>query len=189
VLNAFDTLAPGFLIAAPMLRDRNFEHTVVLMCLHSDDGAMGLVINRPAPLSIKDILVQLDLACTVEAGQNILVGGPVSPDSGLLLYEVDPRAEEKEDELSVTDGLRLCPNRELLQAIGVGTGPDTYHMFLGHAGWGPGQLEAELSQGAWIPTKLRLDLIFGVPFEQRWEEALRCEGMHPAQFGHNRPSA
>jgi putative transcriptional regulator len=189
VENPYEILAPGFLIAAPMLRDRNFERTVVLMCIHNEDGAMGLVINRPAPLSIRDILVQLDLDCKVEAGQNILGGGPVAPESGLLLYEVDPGSEQKEDELSISDRLRLCPNRDLLQAIGLGTGPDKYHMFLGHAGWGPGQLEAELSQGAWIPTRLRLDLIFGTPFDRRWDEALRCEGLHPAQFGHSRPSA
>ena len=187
--NAYETLAPGFLIAAPMLRDRNFERTVVLMCIHNDDGAMGLVINRPAPLSIRDILVQLNLECEVEAAQNILIGGPVAPDSGLLLYEVDPDSEQKEDELDVSSELRLCPNRDLLQAIGVGSGPDKYQMFLGHAGWGPGQLETELAQGAWVPTHLSMDLIFGVPFERRWEEALRCEGLHPAQFGHSRSSA
>jgi putative transcriptional regulator len=189
VANTVEMLAPGFLIAAPMLRDRNFERTVVLMCIHNEDGAMGLVINRPAPLSIRDILVQLNLDCAVDGGQSILVGGPVAPDSGLLLYEVAPEAEQKDDELSVSSELRLCPNRDLLQEIGRGSGPDKYHMFLGHSGWGPGQLEAELSQGAWIPTQLRMDLIFGVPFDRRWEEALRAEGMSPAQFGHNRPSA
>jgi len=184
-----EQIAPGFLIAAPMLRDPNFERTVVLMCIMSDEGAMGLVINREAPLNMRDILTQLGLACADEGQKALMLGGPVAQDSGLLLYSVAPGASRREDELIVTDELRLCPNRDLLQAIGEGQGPDQYHMFLGHSGWGPGQLENELAHGAWIPATLRLDLIFSVPIEQRWDEALRGEGIHPAGFATRRPSA
>lgn len=171
-----------------MLRDRNFERTVVLMCLHNEEGAMGLVINRPAPVSIRDILLQLGLECSADGGQSVMMGGPVAPESGLLLYQSED-SEARDDELPVSEGLRLCPNRDLLQEIGLGQGPSTYHMFLGHSGWGPGQLENEISQSAWIPAPLRLDLIFATPFERRWEEALRGAGFHPAQFGHSRPQA
>lgn len=184
-----EQIAPGFLIAAPMLRDPNFERTVVLMCIMSDDGAMGLVINREAPLNMRDILTQLGLACVGEGAQSLMLGGPVAQDSGLLLYRVDPAATGRDDELTVAEDLRLCPNRDLLKAIGEGEGPAQYHMFLGHAGWGPGQLENELAHGAWIPASLRLDLIFSVPIEERWDEALRGEGIHPAGFGGRRPSA
>ncbi len=150
---------------------------------------MGLVINRPAPLTLRDILTQLEFECTIEGGQNLLIGGPVATESGLLLYQVEENARHREDELALTQELRLCPNRDLLQEIGRGQGPKPFHMLLGHAGWGPGQLEAELAQGAWIPTPLRMDLIFGTPFEKRWEEALREEGVSPVQFGHSRPKA
>ena len=184
-----ETLAPGFLIAAPMLRDPNFDRTVIMLCIHNEEGAMGLVINRPAPLTMRDILTQLGVECAVEETQNAMVGGPVAMDSGLLLYQVNPTTEKRDDELYVTDELRLCPNRELLLLIAQGKGPKTYHMFLGHAGWGAGQLEQEIAQGAWIPAPIRLELIFTTPTDQRWEEALRGEGVHPAQFSHSRPQA
>jgi putative transcriptional regulator len=184
-----ETIAPGFLIAAPMLKDPNFDRTVVLMCLHNEEGAMGLIINRPAPLTMRDILQQLGLDCVDEGAQNAMVGGPVALDSGLLLYQVTPETERRDDELVITDDLRLCPNREVLLSIGNGRGPRQYHMFLGHAGWGPGQLEAELAQGAWIPAPMRLDLIFSTPMDLRWEDALRGEGLALAQFGSSRPQA
>jgi putative transcriptional regulator len=186
---AMETIAPGLLIAAPMLKDPNFDRTVVLMCIHNEEGAMGLIINRPAPLSMHDILTQLGFECTTASDQSAMVGGPVALDSGLLLYQVEAGSARREDELMVTDDLRLCPNRDLLNAIGKGEGPHRYHMFLGHAGWGPGQLESELSQGAWIPASMQIDLIFTTPMEERWQEALRREGVLPAQFSHSRPQA
>jgi len=186
-----ETIAPGFLIAAPMLKDPNFDRTVVLMCIHNEEGAMGLIINRPAPLTMRDILQQLGMECVnePEGAQTAMVGGPVALDSGLLLYQVTPESEHRDDELVITEELRLCPNRDMLHAIGKGQGPRKYHMFLGHSGWGPGQLEAEFAQGAWIPAPMRLDLIFSTPIDTRWEEALRGEGVSPAQFGSSRPQA
>lgn len=183
-----ETIAPGFLIAAPMLQDPNFDRTVVLMCVHNEEGAMGLVINRPAPLTMRDIVLQMGMECSADVSQNALVGGPVALDSGLLLYESVP-GEQQDDELRVTENLCLCPNRDLLSQIGRGLGPTRYHMFLGHSGWGPGQLEHEISQGAWIPARMRMELIFSVPIEERWDDALRGEGLHPAQLTGFRPQA
>ncbi len=183
------TLAPGLLIAAPMLNDPNFSHTVVLMCAHNEEGAMGLVINRPAPFTMPEILKQLGLECTIETAKNAMVGGPVAMDNGLLLYTAEDAIAHQDNELNVTDELRLCPNKEILNSIGAGDGPEQYQMFLGHAGWESGQLEVEISQGAWIPAALRLDLIFSTPMEQRWEEALQGEGLHPAQFSASRAQA
>lgn len=185
--SSLETLAPGFLIAAPSLKDPNFDHTVVLMCLHNDEGAMGLVINRPAPVTLADILQQMKMECKGEGSHTAMVGGPVALHSGLLLYETNPADGSRTDELRLTDALRLCPNQDLLREIGCGGGPQRYHIFLGHAGWGPGQLEQELAQGAWIPAALKMDLLFDTPVEQRWEEALRAEGLHPSQFGSFRP--
>jgi len=187
--SSLSTLAPGLLIAAPMLTDPNFSRTVVLMCVHNDEGAMGLVINRPAPFTMREILLQLGLQCSVEAAKNAMVGGPVAVENGLLLYTAEDPSQQKDNELNVTDELRLCPNKELLDSIGAGEGPDQYQMFLGHAGWGSGQLEGEIAQGAWIPAALRTDLIFSTPMDRRWEEALQGEGLHPAQFGSSRPKA
>jgi putative transcriptional regulator len=187
-----ESLAPGFLVAAPSLRDPNFDHSVVLMCVHNDDGAMGLVINRPAPVTMGDILKQMqieyDRQGAVDLEQAAMVGGPVALDSGLLLYQVPPGTAQREDELAVADELRLCPNQQLLREIGLGQGPGPYHIFLGHAGWGPGQLESEISQGAWIPASLVLSLVFETPVDERWETALANEGLSPAQVGGFRPS-
>jgi putative transcriptional regulator len=186
---ALDAIAPGFLIAAPLLRDPSFERTVVLMCLHNDEGAMGLVINRPAPLSFGELLAQLDLDAGDQHSATVCFGGPVSQESGLLLYRPDEGAPPRDDELLVGDDLRLCPNRDLLQAIGEGQGPRTFRLFLGHSGWAPGQLEAELAQGTWIPAPLQLDVIFSVPVEKRWDAALALVGGSVLQFGGSRPKA
>jgi putative transcriptional regulator len=186
---ALDAIAPGFLIAAPLLRDPSFERTVVLMCLHNDEGAMGLVVNRPAPLSFGELLAQLDLDAGDQESAAVFYGGPVAQESGLLLYQPEVGAATRDDELLVGDELHLCPNRELLQAIGEGQGPSTFRLFLGHSGWGPGQLETELAQGAWIPAPLQLDLIFSVPIEKRWDAALARVGGSALQFGGSRPKA
>ena len=189
MLSSMERLAPGFLIAAPSLQDSNFDGSLVLMCMHGDQGAMGLVINRLAPFSVREIMEQINIDCEVDLEQQALVGGPVAVDSGLLLYRCAPDSEHREDEIVITDDLRLCPGRDLLASIGQGTGPDEFYMLLGHSGWGTGQLEREIAGGAWIPTPLNMNLIFSTPLEDRWSEALRTEGLHPAQMTTFRPQA
>ena len=186
--SSLETIAPGFLVAAPNLTDPNFDHAVILMCFHNDEGAMGLVINRPAPVTLGDILRQMSIEFSGATDQAAMVGGPVALDNGLLLYQPEEGAEEREDELTVSDDLRLCPNQDLLREIGGGKGPSTYHIFLGHAGWGPGQLEAELSQGSWIPASLKMDLIFDTPVEKRWDATLEAEGLTAAMVGAFKPT-
>ena len=188
MVSILQSLAPGLLVAAPSLRDPNFDHTVLLMCVHNAEGAMGLVINRPAPVSLADILRQMEIDVDAKNNKSAMVGGPVAVENGLLLYQADAASETREDELRVSEQLRLCPNQAVLRAISRGRDPTQYHVFLGHSGWGPGQLEGEISQGAWIPTKLRLELIFDTPIEQRWEQALIREGINPSQVGAFRPA-
>jgi len=134
-----ETLAPGFLVAAPILKDPNFDRTVILLCIHNDEGAMGLVLNRPSPFSIGDIMSQLGLEMNIEVSRLALVGGPVALESGLLLYRMPRSAEVRDDELQISEDLRLSPNRDMLSQIGRGEGPQQYTMFLGHAGWGRGR--------------------------------------------------
>ena len=189
MVSYMERLAPGFLIAAPALQDPNFDGTLVLMCMHGDQGAMGLVINRLAPFTIHEIMEQINIDCDVALEQQALVGGPVAVDSGLLLYRCDPDTEHREDEILICDDLRLCPGRDLLAKIGQGQGPEDFYMLLGHSGWATGQLEQEIASGAWIPTTLNLDIIFSTPLEDRWSEALRLEGLHPAQMTTFRPQA
>ena len=182
MVSSLERLAPGFLIAAPALQDPNFDGSLVLMCMHGDQGAMGLVINRVCPFSIKEIMDQIDIGCEIDLERHAMVGGPVAVDSGLLLYRTEAGDDDRTDEIVITDELRLCPGRDLLEAIGRGQGPGQFDMYLGHSGWGPGQLEQEISAGAWIPTELDMDLVFSTAIDQRWNEALRIEGLHPAQM-------
>ena len=186
---ALDQLAPGFLIAAPTLNDPNFARTVVLMCVHNDEGALGLVVNRPAPLTLLEILAQLDLPCEGVRDKAAMVGGPVAVESGMLLYRCSAQDETREDEIEVAPELRLTPSSDLLEEIANGQGPEQHLMFLGHSGWGPGQLEEEISGGSWIPAGLDMDLIFSSPMEARWELALATEGISIMGLGAFRPQA
>ena len=197
MVSELERLAPGFLVAAPSLIDPNFEHTVVLMCAHNEHGAMGLVINREAPITLGEIMRQLEMEMSEEHPRAALFGGPVSLESALLLYQdeaevlLDATAEgglelegdEDDDEMEVGAGLRLSPGRQLLARIAVGQGPQRVHLFLGHAGWAPGQLEQEIAQGAWLPVSLDLDLIFDTPLDERWQRALELGGLGAAALG------
>ncbi|MCK5798038.1 MAG: YqgE/AlgH family protein [Deltaproteobacteria bacterium] len=213
MVSDLERLAPGFVVAAPSLDDPNFDHTVVLLCAHSDQGAMGIVINRQAPISLNEIMHQLDLAPQSMDPRSALFGGPVAPQHALLLYQhdedrgvdtdgSDKHAEDRDEndspessdeapqnqrppvsgdhEIEVGPRLRLSPGREILRAMAQGEGPHRVHLFLGHAGWAPGQLEHEIAQGAWIPIDLNLDLIFDVPLADRWEQSLRQNGLRLA---------
>lgn len=183
------SVAGGLLVAAPALQDPNFEQAVVLMCLHNEEGAMGLVINRAAPLTTLELMLQMGFECADDAdpAQAVLIGGPVAIENGVLLYRCDPTASLRDDELPVTEELRLCPSQELLRAIAAGAGPQQFQLFLGHAGWAPGQLEQELAQGSWIPARADLALVFDTPIDQRWNEALATVGVSPAMLGTLRP--
>lgn len=183
---SLETLAPGLLIASPSLKDPNFDHTVILMCMHNDQGAMGLVVNRPAPITTYEIFRQLGMPSN-GADQSAMTGGPVAVESALLLYEADQASEERDDEIAVFEQLRLCPGQHVLEAIARGDGPARFHIFLGHSGWGPGQLERELALGAWIPASVHVDLLWDAPVDDRWQRALQAEGLNPGAISTFRP--
>ena len=189
MLSQLESVAAGFLIASPALRDPNFDHAVVLMCMHGSDGAMGLVINRAAPLTVEQLLKQIGIEGSVDTTQSVLLGGPVAMESGVLLYQADPGSDPSDDEIVVTDELRLTPSQDMLHAIASGQGPTRYQLVLGHSGWAPGQLEQEIREGSWIPANLAMDLIFDMPIEERWEGALRNEGLPPSALGSFRPQS
>lgn len=178
-----ERLAPGVLIASPSLVDPNFDRTVILLCMHDEQGAMGLVFNRPAPFTLSEIFQQIGIETTEDNPQTIMVGGPVSLENGLVLYETEAGTEVRSDEIRVDETLRVCPNRDLLEAIGKGQGPQRYLMFIGHAGWAPGQLEQELAQGAWLPADIDRGLLFDVPFEERWSRTLDAAGLGLSMLG------
>ncbi len=182
-------LAPGFLVAAPGLRDPNFVGSLVLMTGHRKAGSMGFVVNRAAPISAAEMLASVDerlggLARASEHGQRpVLVGGPVSPEQVWVLYRRGSGgATEEDDAIRVGRNLVLGSSRPVLEAILSNDGPGPVQLFVGYAGWAPMQLEEEISQGSWVPLGFDEELVTTVPVPDRWSEAVRRLGLDPNGF-------
>jgi len=176
-------LAPGLLVAAPMLLDPNFRRTVVLLVDHSPEGSLGFVINRPAEVRLPGMLDALGLqrADSNPPDAPVLIGGPVAPDTGWIVFDSADRSFG-EEVVRVSDRLAVSASRELLEQTVHGRGPDRMMLVLGYAGWGPEQLDAEIAQGAWIPVDLSEQIVFDTPYEERWASALRSLGIDPARL-------
>ena len=178
------SLAPGFLVAAPSMRCPFFNHTLVLLIDHGDEGSFGFVVNRMTELEIEDVFNEVgvagDAAATVRAP--VMLGGPVSPESGWILYDAEGVPQPSTGRtIAVGKGIACSASLELLERIARGDGPDTCAMMLGYSGWGEGQLESEVKQGSWIPVDLDYGLMFQTPIENRWEAALATLGIDPAR--------
>lgn len=178
-------LAPGFLVASPALNDPNFRSSLVLMAEHSPEGAFGLVVNRPSPLTVKDLLstVSEELgAAATKAGRDggqVLIGGPVDPERLWILHRPGSAPPEEDGEL-LCPGVALGGSRALLETLARKPDAGPFLLLLGYAGWGPLQVEVEVTQGSWIPLALDGDLALDLPLEDRWEEAVRRLGMERA---------
>jgi len=177
-------LAPGFLVAAPILLDANFRRTVVLLVDHRPEGSLGFVINRPAQVRLPGMLDALGLKSSDIAPPDapVLVGGPVAPDTGWLVFEQTPQRAFGDEVVRISDKLGVSASRELLEQTVHGHGPERVMLVLGYAGWGPSQLDGEIAQGAWIPVDLEERIVFDTPYEERWASALRTLGIDPARL-------
>ncbi|GAB4264492.1 MAG: YqgE/AlgH family protein [Deferrisomatales bacterium] len=178
------TLLRGhFLVAMPQLKDPNFEQTVVLLCEHGEDGALGVVVNRPTPLLLGQIYEGQGIEGTGGEDEPIHYGGPVQPEMGFVLHE----GGEYEGSLPVVGDLRLGTSLEILRDIAAHRGPRRFLFFLGYAGWAPDQMEQEIARNDWLVVPADPELLFAVPAEKRWEEAIRILGIDPSllsqQFG------
>lgn len=175
-MSAHRSLAEHFLIAMPALDDPNFFRSVTLVCQHDQDGAMGLVVNLPSDFSLGEMLAQMQLPTTdlVLASQDVLAGGPVQPDRGFVLHE-DPR--DFGPSLRFGQGMAISTSRDILEAMARGEGPAEFVMTLGYAGWGAGQLEAEIANNAWLTVPADRAIVFDTPIEQRWQAAARSLGI------------
>lgn len=161
-----------------------FNHTLVLLIDHGDEGSFGFVVNRLTDLGMGDVFQEVgvdgDAAEAVDAP--VLLGGPVSPESGWILYDAEGVPQPSSGRtIAVGERIACSASLELLQRIARGDGPDTCAMMLGYAGWGAGQLEREMKEGSWIPVDLDYDLIFETPVDARWEAALASLGIDPAR--------
>ena len=159
------------LVATSDMRDPRFRETVILMVRHSKDGAMGLVINRPAgdqrlSRSLQDLG---DDGAGATGSVPIYVGGPVQPELGFILHTTDYR---RAGIIDVTGDIAVTATREIVRDIAAGAGPKKFMLIFGYAGWGPGQLEGELSRNSWYTAPLDLPLVFDLDRDRVWERAV-----------------
>lgn len=169
-------LTNQFLIAMPALADPNFFQTVTYISEHNANGALGLVINRPLPLSLGQLLEHLEINSDRPdlASLPVYQGGPVQPEQGFVIHS--PIGQWGAT-LRVTDRIGITTSRDILQALALGEGPEHLLVALGYAGWGPGQLEQELAENAWLSTPADFDILFYKPTEQRWLAAAALLGI------------
>ena len=172
---SFASLKNQFLLAMPNQAGSYFGDTVTYICEHNADGAMGLMVNRPSPLTLVELLAQMGLETSdVAADIPVLEGGPVAAERGFVLHSQDTSFDSS---LALGDGLMLSTAREMLEAIANGQGPDQFLVTLGYAGWGGGQLEDELKDNAWLNCPSSPDVLFDTPFEERVNKAAQALGI------------
>ncbi len=170
------------LIATPLISDDRFARTLVYLCAHSNDHAMGIVVNKPfGGLRLPDLLEQLGVPSSIRAPDTaVLNGGPVDRDRGFVLHTDDYCS--KEATMEVGSGIGLTATKEVLDAIVSPDAPRQAVLALGYAGWGPGQLELEIQHNAWLTCEACDDLVFGGDLDGKWGRALNSIGVAPEQL-------
>ena len=178
-----DNLTGKVLIAMPGMSDPRFSHSVVLICAHGDEGAMGIVLNKPLPgVGFADLLGQLGIDAEGRApAVPVHFGGPVEPGRGFVLHPLPEGAEGEDEGVLRIPGLRLgmTTTRNILEDIASGRGPDRAVLSLGYAGWDAGQLEAEVLANGWLVAEAGDELIFGTDNARKWHQALKSLGVDP----------
>jgi putative transcriptional regulator len=193
---AGDSEAPGagyldgqLLVAMPIMEDERFARSVIYVCAHSPEGAMGIIVNRPAgSIDFPELLVQLDIidkSDQIKLPENaesmkVMKGGPVETGRGFVLHSSDFFI--KDATLPIDEGICLTATVDILKAIAKGAGPKHAILALGYAGWRPGQLEAEIQDNGWLHCPADPDLIFGGDVEEKYARALRKIGIDPGML-------
>ncbi len=173
---AGDYLTNQFLIAMPTMTDANFAQTVTYIWEHNEEGALGIIINRPLQMKLADVFEQLKMPTPTESvgRQSVFQGGPVQTDRGFVLHHIGGHWEHTRQ---VSSRIQVTTSPDILDAMARGTGPDTALVALGYAGWSAGQLEQELAANAWLTVPADERIIFSTPYEQRWHAAARLIGV------------
>lgn len=169
-------LTGHFLIAMPAMADRNFARTLTLVCEHNDQGALGVIVNRPIDMSLEDLFERIDMTLDSPRFQSqpVYFGGPVQTDRGFVLHRP---VGEFQSSIDIGNGLALTSSRDVLQSLGGENEPDEVLVTLGYAGWQAGQIEWELSQNAWLTVRADPQIIFGLPPEERLIAAMQLLGV------------
>jgi putative transcriptional regulator len=170
------SLAPTLLVSMPQLIDPNFRRTVVLLCQHTNDGAFGLVLNRPTGRKAADV-IDVEPPLAGESSLEVWVGGPVETERGCLLLGEEP---DDADSVKICDGVFLSTSPALLRRLAEGSAPRRSRLLIGYAGWGPGQLDQEITQSAWLTADVEVDIVFDIKAEAMWETVIRRLGADPS---------
>jgi putative transcriptional regulator len=184
-------LVGRFLVAAPSMPDERFQKSVVFICKHDDDGALGIIVNNKVEdLPLGQVYKQLGIEVSPAAAERaVLFGGPVQTSRGLVLHSADYKREET---LLIEGGMALTASLEILKDMAGGSGPKEAWLALGHSGWAPGQLDLEMQDNAWLVVDGDAALVFDVDFAAKWQRALDRLGskggpggrFDPASFSH-----
>jgi putative transcriptional regulator len=179
-------LTHHFLIAMPGLMDESFSRSVVYMCEHSERGALGLIINKPSPMSMRSLFEKVEL----QLGRSDLIeipvfqGGPVHTERGFVLHDPMSRAQADQQPepayastLAIPGGLEMTTSKDVLEALSTGAGPKRVLITLGYAAWAQGQLESELAENSWLTVQADDHVIFDTPIEHRYDSALALLGL------------
>lgn len=160
-----------FLIAMPGLSDPHFFHTVTYLCQHNQEGALGIVINRPTGMKLKDIFEQMGIKSEFQyvLDAPIFSGGPVQQERGFVIHS--PCEQQWDSSIATAENISLTSSRDILEAIARGQGPTHFLVALGYAGWGSGQLEKEIVENAWLNTPCGEAILYETPINQRWNAA------------------
>ena len=177
-----DSLKGQILIAMPGMGDPRFDHSVIYLCAHSGEGAMGLILNKPASdLELPSLMEQIGITPTDKMRKMpIRFGGPVEHGRGFVLHSAD--YSNNNSTLQVNDTFGMTATLDILEDIAKGGGPDTCLLALGYAGWGPGQLEQELQANGWLTSDAGPELIFDPNVEGMWSQALHSIGIDPSML-------
>jgi putative transcriptional regulator len=178
-------LTNQFLIAMPGIGGDTFAGAVIYLCEHTDKGALGLVINKPIDIKLKNLFekVELSLDRVDLAESPVYYGGPVQTERGFVLHEqIDEHASRFNSSLRIPGGLEMTTSKDVLEALSSGTGPTKILVTLGYSGWGAGQLEEEMGRNSWINVEAQSEIIFNTPVEQRYDKALSLLGIDPAML-------
>ena len=174
-------LTHHFLIAMPNMADPYFSKTLTYICEHNDQGALGIVVNRPIDMTLQALFERLSLSMSngAQSDAPIYFGGPVQTDRGFVLHEP---AGNWQSTLRVGEAIGLTTSKDILEAVGRGEGPKRMLVTLGYAGWSPGQIEQELSQNAWLTVGAREGILFETPAEERLPAAMELLGLDYARL-------
>ena len=188
-MKASNTLDGQLLIAMPGMSDPRFDRSVIYMCVHSENGAMGIIVNKAAPMmNFGDLISRLDILPELSASEvpeevmamAVLFGGPVEPGRGFVLHTSDYFSNDSS--LPVSENIALTATIDILRAMAKGQGPQRALLALGYSGWAPGQLEDEIQRNGWLHCAADEDLLFGTEQETKYALALRKLGIDPGML-------